>query len=65
MAPEADPGRYAWEPVAPGDPDHMEHARRLLHVVADRQRWQASLAEARRRAGLQPAPDLPANGRAA
>ena len=20
-----DPARYAWEPVAPGDPDHMEH----------------------------------------
>lgn len=36
-----DPGRYAWEPVAPGDPDHMEHARRILHVVADRTRWQA------------------------
>ena len=41
-----DPARYAWEPVTPGDPDHMEHARRLLHVVADRQRWQAELAEA-------------------
>ncbi len=21
-----DPARYAWEPVAPGDPDHMEHS---------------------------------------
>ena len=31
-----DPSRYAWEPVTPGDPDHMEPARRLLHVVADR-----------------------------
>ncbi len=31
-----DPARYAWEPVTPGDPDYMEHARRLLHVVADR-----------------------------
>ena len=39
-----DPARYAWEPVTPGDPDHMEHARRLLHVVADRQRWHAALA---------------------
>ena len=39
-----DPARYSWEPVMPGDPDHMEHARRLLHVVADRQRWQAALA---------------------
>ena len=45
-----DPARYAWEPVAPGDPDHMEHARRLLHAVADRARWQAVLVEARRRA---------------
>ena len=46
----ADPARYAWEPVMPSDPDHMEHARRLLHVVADRQHWQAALTEARRRA---------------
>ena len=43
-----DPARYAWEPVAPGDPDHMDHARRLLHAVADRHRWQAALIEARR-----------------
>jgi hypothetical protein len=62
---DTDPARYSWEPVTPGDPDHMEHARRLLHVVADRQRWQASLAEARRRAGLPPNPDLSATGRAA
>jgi hypothetical protein len=48
--PATDPARYAWEPVAPGDPDHMEHSRRLLHAVADRARWQAALAEARRRA---------------
>ena len=48
--PATDPARYAWEPVAPTDPDHMEHARRLLHAVADRARWQAALAEARRRA---------------
>jgi len=54
-----DPARYAWEVVAPGDPDHMDHARRLLHAVADRARWQAALAEARRRAedggGISPA----------
>ena len=62
--PEADPARYSWEPVVPGDPDHMEHARRLLHVVADRQRWQASLAEAGRRAGIEPPADLSATGRA-
>jgi hypothetical protein len=48
--PATDPARYAWELVAPGDPDHMDHARRMLHAVADRARWQAALAEARRRA---------------
>jgi hypothetical protein len=47
-----DPARYAWELVEPGDPDHMDRARRLLHVVADRMRWQAALNEARRRASL-------------
>jgi len=60
-----DPARYAWEPVAPTDPDHMEHTRRLLHAVADRARWQAALAEARRRAAIQVSPDLSATGRAA
>jgi hypothetical protein len=45
-----DPARYAWEPVTPADSDHLDRARRLLHVVADRLRWQAALAEARRRA---------------
>ena len=62
---QADPARYAWEPVTPGDPDHMEPARRLLHVVADRQRWHASLAEARRRAGIELASDPPATREAA
>jgi hypothetical protein len=47
-----DPDRYRWELVASDDPDHMDRARRLLHVVADRLRWQAALNEARRRAGL-------------
>ena len=46
-----DPRRYSWEPVSPGDPDHMPPAQRMLHVVADRMRWQEALAEARRRAG--------------
>jgi hypothetical protein len=59
-----DPARYRWELVAPGDPDHMDHARRLLHAVADRARWQAALREARLRAGL-PAVDSRAEGRAA
>jgi hypothetical protein len=55
-----DPARYGWELVAPGDPDHMDYARRLLHAVADRARWQAALTEARRRASLQSSPDAAA-----
>jgi hypothetical protein len=61
--PDADPARYTWEPVTPGHPDHMPPAQRLLHVVADRQRWHAALAEARRRANSPPDPS--ATGRAA
>ena len=60
-----DSARYAWEPVAPGDPDYLDHARRMLHAVADRARWQAALNEARRRAAIQATSDLPATGRAA
>jgi hypothetical protein len=60
-----DPARYAWEPVAPSDPDHMSHARRLLHVVADRITWKQALDEARRRAAGQPDTNLSATGRAA
>ena len=52
-----DPSRYVWELVAPGDPDHMDHARRLLHAVADRARWQAALVEARQRACLSSGSD--------
>ena len=55
-----DPSRYSWETVAPGDPDYMEHARRVLHVVADRQHWHAALTEAKRLAGIQTGPDLSA-----
>ena len=62
--PATDPARYAWEPVAPGDPDHMPPAQRLLHVVADRQRWHAALTEARHRAELLTS-DLSAKRRAA
>ena len=60
-----DPARYAWEPVGPADHDHMDHARRMLHVVADRLRWQNALAEARRRAAMPPDGDHLAAGRAA
>jgi hypothetical protein len=63
--PATDPGRYTWEPVTPSDPDHMPPAQRLLHVVADRQRWHAALTLARARASGQPAPQLPAAGQAA
>jgi Replication initiator protein, pSAM2 len=60
-----DPARYRWELVTPGDPDHMDRARRLLHAVADRARWQAALTEARRRAAMPPDGDRSAGGRAA
>jgi hypothetical protein len=57
-----DPRRYSWEPVKPGDPDHMPNGQRLLHVVADRIQWQTALELARRRAAEA---DLSATGRAA
>jgi hypothetical protein len=60
--PATDPRRYTWEPVKPGDPDHMPNGQRLLHVVADRIQWQTALDLARRRAAEV---DLPATGRAA
>jgi hypothetical protein len=62
---QTDPARYAWEPVAPGDPDHMPPAQRLLHVVADRQRWHSALVNARARASGQSTPNVSATGRAA
>ena len=60
--PATDPRRYTWEPVKPGDPDHMPNGQRLLHVVADRIQWQIALDQARRRAGEA---DLSAIGSAA
>ncbi|HET9895188.1 MAG TPA: replication initiator [Streptosporangiaceae bacterium] len=62
---EPDPARYFWQLVSPGDPDHMPPAQRLLHVVADRQRWHVALAEARARASGPPGPNLSATGRVA
>src|ERR1022692_4110080 len=62
---ETDPARFMWEPVTPGDPDHMPPAQRLLHVVADRQKWHAALTNARARASGQPPGDLSATGQAA
>jgi hypothetical protein len=60
--PATDPARYTWEPVKPGDPDHMPNGQRLLHVVADRIQWQTALELARRRAAEA---DLSATGSAA
>jgi hypothetical protein len=62
---EPDPARFTWEPVTPGDPDHMPPAQRLLHVVADRQRWHAALTEARARASDLASSDLSATTEAA
>jgi len=58
-----DTGRYRWELVTPSDTDFMTHGSRMLHILADRARWNAALAEARRRA--EEAADLSATGRAA
>jgi hypothetical protein len=63
--PATDPTRYTWEPVNPGDQDHMPTARRLLHVVADRISWQQALDQARRRAQGLPPNDISATGQAA
>ena len=63
--PATDPARYAWELVAPGDPDHMEHSRRLLHAVADRSRWLTALNEARQRAAAHDGAGFSGTGRAA
>jgi len=53
---------HSWEPVKPGDPDHMPNGQRLLRVVADRIQWQTALDLARRRAAEA---DPSATGRAA
>ncbi len=59
-----DTGRYRWELVTPADADFMAHGRRMLHVLADRARWHAALAEAKRRAA-EATGDPPTTGRAA
>ena len=59
-----DDHRYRWEAVTPADLDHMTHGRRLLHVLADRARGHAALAEARRKAAEATA-ELSATRRAA
>jgi hypothetical protein len=62
--PEERADRYNWQVVTPSDPDHMPMTRRLLHVLADRARWQAALTEARHRAP-EAVIGSPATGRAA
>jgi hypothetical protein len=64
MDDEPDPGRYTWHVVTPSDPDHLPYERRLLRIVAERARWRAALAEAKRRAE-EPDGNLSAEGRAA
>jgi hypothetical protein len=59
-----DPARYTWHVVTPSDGDYLPPDKRLLHIVADRNRWQAALDEARRRARDQEG-KLSATGRAA
>ena len=38
-----DPARYTWHVVTPSDPDYLPPDKRLLHIVAERNRWQAAL----------------------
>jgi hypothetical protein len=59
-----DPARYTWHVVTPSDPDYLPPDKRLLHVVAERNRWKAALTEARRKA-QDPAANLSATGEAA
>jgi hypothetical protein len=63
--PATDPARYVWQPVEPGDCDHMPTGQRLLHVIADRMRWLQALDQARRRAEGFPSGDFSATRRVA
>jgi hypothetical protein len=62
-APEAN--RYAWELTRPDDDDVQPLGRRLLHAVAERQRWRAALEDAKRRAAGDPPDELSATTPAA
>jgi hypothetical protein len=59
-----DPAQYTWHMVTPSDPDYLPPDKRLLHVVAERNRWQAALTEARRKA-QESGGNLSATGEAA
>ena len=48
--PATEPAQYRWERVTPADPDFLPATNRLMHVLTDRSRWRAALAEAKRRA---------------
>ncbi|MFF0243550.1 replication initiator [Streptosporangium sandarakinum] len=52
----ADPHRYVWKPVPAGDADAPSLALRLLRMVAERQRWRATLIALEARANGQEIP---------
>ncbi|MET9069415.1 replication initiator [Streptosporangium sandarakinum] len=60
-----DPHRYVWKPVPAGDADTPSLALRLLRMVAERQRWRATLLALEARANGEPIPDLSAMREAA
>ncbi|MBG0827631.1 replication initiation protein [Planomonospora sp. ID67723] len=60
-----DPHRYLWKPVPAGDGDVPSLALRLLRMVAERQRWRATLLTLQEQATGQPVPDLSATRAAA
>ena len=64
-APSPTPAVTPGSRSSPATRTTCQPARRLLHVVADRRKWQVALTLARARASGQPAPDLSATWRAA
>jgi hypothetical protein len=62
--PATETGHVKWERVTPSDPDYLPITHRLMHVLAERVRWKASITEARRLA-RDLGPGAPATGRAA
>ncbi|MER7500886.1 replication initiator [Nonomuraea pusilla] len=61
----ADPHRYVWRPVRPGDPDLAPVGMRLLRSVAERQRWRAHMAQLEAQAAGQDLSASEQSGRAA
>ncbi|WP_433540705.1 replication initiator [Streptosporangium sandarakinum] len=60
-----DPHRYVWKPVPAGDTDTPSLALRLLRMVAERQRWRATLLARQAEAAGRPVPDFSATKEAA